>query len=91
MSLEQRNSNELHSVLIASVSSSRQPYFHLLVWWLIVSLFSFFLYIAWDLGHLRLIYERDRSYLTVVISLLAVFASVHAFYHIAQKLARQCS
>lgn len=61
------------------------PFFHLLAWWLVVVVFAFGLYVAWDLGQLEIIYQRDRSYLTLVISLLVICSTIHAFWQITQK------
>ena len=61
------------------------PFFHLLCWWLVVIVFAFGLYVAWDLDKLEVIYQRDRSYLTFAISLLVICATTHAFCHTAQK------
>lgn len=61
------------------------PHLFLLAWWLVILTFSFFLYVAWDLGYLEMIYQRDRSYLTIVISILCILSTAHAFFHIFQK------
>jgi len=77
--------NTAKQTQLLNSGNAHQPYFHFLAWWLVVLCFGFCLYVAHDLGYLEMIYARDRSYLTMVISLLVVVATAHAFYHVVQK------
>lgn len=78
------DSNEIKSSLLEQ-HEDNHPYLHLLSWWLVILLFAFGLYIASDLGYLKLVYERDRSYLTTVITLLAIITTAHACMHIVRR------
>ena len=78
------DSNEAMSSL-QQQPEDKPPYLHLLSWWMVILLFAFGLYVAWDLGYLKQVYERDRSYLTTVITLLAIFATAHACMHIVKR------
>lgn len=53
-----------------------------LTWWLVVLLFLFGLYVAWDLGYLQQVFARDRSHLTKAIALLTIGATLHAAWNI---------
>lgn len=74
-----------YSFADSHLGGEHHPFFYLLAWWLVVVVFAFGLYVAWDLGQLEVIYQRDQSYLTLVISLLVVVATTHAFWQTVQK------
>ncbi|MEE9333980.1 MAG: MotA/TolQ/ExbB proton channel family protein [Granulosicoccaceae bacterium] len=60
----------------------QHPHIFALIWWLVLLLFCFGLYVAWDLGFIEPIFSKDRSHLTKAIALLTIAASVHAAWHI---------
>lgn len=55
---------------------------HALIWWLVILMFLFFGYVAWDLGFVETLFVKDRSHLTKAIALLTTIASLHAAWHI---------
>jgi len=52
------------------------------IWLLVVSLTLFAVYVAWDLGMLRIIFLLDRSHIAAMIAGLVVLASCHAAWYI---------
>ena len=62
----------------AGIAAHHYPQF----WLLIVSFALFGIYVAWDLGVIRLIFALDRSYITSLIAALVLFSTCHAAWHI---------
>ncbi len=56
-------------------------HFFPLLWLLVIGFVGFGLYITWDLGFMQRVYAGDRSYLTSIIALLTLVASVHAIWY----------
>ncbi len=52
------------------------------IWFLVVSLSSIGLYVAWDLNFLKIVIALDRSHITSIIAVLVLFSSAHAAWHI---------
>ena len=59
------------------------PDLYALIWWLVILLFCFGLYIAWDLGFIKPVFSRDQSHITKAIALLTIAACLHSAWHIA--------
>ena len=66
------------------LSKDQHPHVFALVWWLVLLLFCFGLYIAWDIGFIEPIFSKDRSHITKAIALLTIAASLHAAWHIVR-------
>lgn len=60
----------------------QHPHLFALTWWLVLLLFSFGCYVAWDLGFIEPIFSKDQSHITKAIALLTIAASFHAAWHI---------
>ena len=58
------------------------PHYFSLIWLLIATFAGFSLFVAWDTGLLTLVYRLDRSYIALLITALALGASVHAAWHV---------
>lgn len=65
-----------------STNNQQHLHFFALLWWLVLLLFCFGFYIAWDLGFVGHVFTNDRSHLTKAIALLTIAASAHAATHI---------
>jgi len=62
----------------------------LLIWLIFVGAISFAFVVAWNEGFLWLLFQGDRSHISIAIALLFILASVHSAIRIAQ-LSRQIS
>jgi len=69
----------------SSLRAPSLPYVFGLYWWLVVLVFTFGVYVAWHLGFLELMFVRDKSHLTKVISILTIGASTHAAWNIVRR------
>lgn len=70
---------------ISSLQAPTLPYVFGLFWWLVVLVFAFGVYVAWNLGFLELMFVRDKSHLTKFISILTIGASAHAAWNIVLR------
>ena len=67
---------------ISTLHKPAQPHVFGLFWWLVVLVFAFFIYVAWHLGFLELMFVRDKSHITKCIAILTLGASAHAAWYI---------
>lgn len=70
---------------ISSLQVPTLPYVFGLFWWLVVLVFAFGVYVAWNLGFLELMFVRDKSHLTKFICILTIGASAHAAWNIVLR------
>jgi len=73
------------SEFFSDIRKPAQPHIFGLFWWLIVLVFSFCIYVAWDMGFLQMLFDRDKSHITKGIALLTIAASAHAAWNIVLR------
>ncbi|MBC6496799.1 MAG: MotA/TolQ/ExbB proton channel family protein [Alphaproteobacteria bacterium GM7ARS4] len=77
----------VNAVTMPSRDSSSHQLF--ITWCLLVSLYTFILYIVWDVGVLTRLYLIDKSFLSIIISILFFATTLHCgihSFHTAQQL-----
>ncbi len=64
------------------ISDQQHPHLFALLWWLLLLLFCFGLYIAWNLDLVAPMFAKDRSHITKAIALLTIASSAHAAWYV---------
>lgn len=60
--------------------STQGPYKAFLYWLLLAGVFSFFIFLSWDLGFLNTLFEQDITRISLFIFLLFVLSSIYCCY-----------